>query len=82
MRYKVSSQAGADLFTFALDGNVLLTDSGDSGWVYFKVPVTAGEHTLEWRYAKDASISEGYDAAWIDDFVIMGNTIFQSGFEQ
>ena len=29
--------------------------------------MTAGTHTLEWRYAKDASLSSGLDAAFLDD---------------
>jgi len=32
-------------------------------------PVPAGQHTLEWSYNKDVSVSNGSDAAWIDDIV-------------
>jgi hypothetical protein len=66
-RYKVDSQENYDLFTFSVDSSVVLTDSGDSGWQLFSMPILPGAHTLEWRYAKDGSISAGDDAAWIDD---------------
>src|SRR5262249_41280203 len=33
----------------------------------YAFPVTSGQHTLEWRYAKDPSGSAGLDAAFIDD---------------
>ncbi len=65
--YKVDSQENFDLLTFSIDSNVLLTASGDSGWQFFEAPLTTGAHTLEWRYTKDGSITEGEDAAWIDD---------------
>jgi surface protein len=69
-RYKVDSQDGADLFTFSIDAVTQLTSSGDTGWQLFSIPITAGAHTLEWHYTKDGTISEGDDAAWIDDFFV------------
>ncbi len=65
--YKVDSQQDFDPLTFSIDSNVLLTASGDSGWQLFQTTITGGAHTLEWRYTKDGSVSEGADAAWIDD---------------
>jgi uncharacterized repeat protein (TIGR01451 family) len=69
-RYKVDSQDGADLFTFSIDAVTQLASSGDTGWLLFSMPITAGAHTLEWRYTKDGNVSEGDDAAWIDDFFV------------
>ena len=32
-------------------------------------PVSAGNHSFEWRYIKDHAVTSGSDAAWID-FVV------------
>ena len=69
-QYKVDSEAGSDVLRFLIDGTEQLVDSGDTGWVEARFPIDAGEHTLEWRYEKDASGSGGLDAAWIDDIVV------------
>ena len=65
--YKVDSEAGMDLFTFAIDGNVLLTQSGDTGWVQYSTSISAGNHTMTWEYSKNGSISIGDDAVRVDD---------------
>jgi len=69
-QYRVDSEAGSDVFRFSLDGNELLTESGDSGWQEARFPITAGERTLSWRYQKDGAGSSGLDGAWIDDIVV------------
>jgi len=69
-QYKVDSEASGDVLRFLLDGTEQLVDSGDTGWVEARFPIDAGEHTLQWRYEKDASGSAGLDAAWIDDIVV------------
>ena len=67
--YNVSSEAGYDFLKFYLDGVQLAQWSGaQSG--NFSTPVSLGQHTLKWTYAKDGSVSSGNDAAWIDDVVI------------
>lgn len=65
--YFVSSEAGYDFFSFYVDGVLLQRWSGEFGWATYSFPLTATNHTLEWRYSKDASISSGLDAAFIDD---------------
>ena len=65
-RYKVDSEVN-DLLTVKLDAATILTDSGDSGWVLFSTPISAGQHTVEFTYSKDGSVTAGADAAWIDD---------------
>ena len=69
-QYKVDSEAGGDVLRFLIEGSEQLVDSGDTGWVEARFPIDAGEHTLEWRYEKDAAGSTGLDAAWIDDIVV------------
>ncbi len=39
-------------------------------WGEVSYPITAGEHTLKWVYAKDNSDSDGSGCAWIDDVVV------------
>ncbi len=67
--YRVSSEPNWDFLSFHVDGIQLQKWSGDEdvGWVNFVFPLTAGSHTLEWRYTKDASLSAGLDAAFIDN---------------
>ncbi|MEM7081431.1 MAG: thrombospondin type 3 repeat-containing protein [Pseudomonadota bacterium] len=72
-QYKVDSQENFDLFTFLIDGVVVLTASGDTGWQTFETPIASGSRTLQWRYAKDGSISEGADGAWFDDLALDGD---------
>lgn len=75
---KVSSEDGFDFLEFYIDGiaqdlDTASTDtgiSGDSGWVSYSFPVTAGVHMLRWSYEKDFSVSSLDDEAWIDKVVI------------
>ena len=40
--------------------------SGENDWSLQTYTVTPGTHTFKWRYAKDSSVSNGSDCAWID----------------
>lgn len=66
---KTSSQTDADVFGFDIDNNSLLNLSGEKDWTRYSYYLSAGIHTLTWKYSKDASISSGYDAAWVDFIV-------------
>ena len=70
---KVSSEPGFDLLRFYVDGVPQpLTWSGTAvaGWTLSPTyPLAAGVHTLSWVYSKDASVSVGLDAAYIDGLV-------------
>jgi hypothetical protein len=68
--YRVSSELNFDFLKFLIDGNLVQQWSGEAGWATFTFPVPAGIHTLEWRYAKDPSGSEGFDAAFIDNVLL------------
>ena len=48
--YRVNSYPGEGMFEFLIDGTVIHSDSGDSGWRFFSILMTAGNHTLQWRY--------------------------------
>ena len=72
-RVKVSSEPSFDQLTFYVDGVPQpLTWSGTAvaGWTASPTyPLTAGVHALRWVYSKDASVSVGMDAAYIDGLV-------------
>ena len=66
---KVSSESGFDRLKFYIDGDEKDDWSGEEDWAEVSFAVTAGTRTFEWVYSKDGSISEGDDAAWVDDIV-------------
>ena len=63
----MSSEANFDFAKFYLDGNLLAQTSGEVDWQNYPFALTAGTHTLEWRYTKDATGSTGLDASFIDN---------------
>ena len=67
---KVSSEFDYDFLYFYVDGVVRGSWSGEQDWEQFTYPVMAGSHTFTWTYEKDDVVSEGVDAAWIDDVAL------------
>lgn len=65
--YRVSSEEGFDSFDVWADTNLVLTDSGETGWVQSPVIDVSGVSVIEFSYFKDSSVTEGDDAVWIDD---------------
>ena len=65
--YKVDSESSYDFLIFSVDGAQVESWSGDTGWSNYSFPLSAGTHTLQWSYSKDQSVSNGQDAAWIDN---------------
>lgn len=68
--YRVSSEENYDKFRFYIDGIEKFVVSGEVEWSLATYPVTAGTHTLTFRYTKDYSVSNGSDRAWIDNLVL------------
>ena len=64
---KVSSEPTYDFLSFSVDGQEVQRWSGSVGWTQFSHTLSPGSHVLEWAYVKDGSVSEGSDAAWIDN---------------
>ncbi len=62
----VSSESNFDKLSFWVDGVKREEISGESGWQTVTVYLSQGFHTLEWRYAKDGSVSSGSDCGWVD----------------
>ena len=65
--YRVSSEPLGDFFTFLIDGVVQTNLSGETGWRRHTFALAAGQHRLEWRYAKDGSFSGNLDAVFLDN---------------
>ena len=65
--WKVSSEANYDYLRFLLDGARLDSISGEVGWQFRTVNVGFGSHLAHWRYSKDAAVSMGQDAGWVDE---------------
>ena len=64
--WKVSSQAYADYLKFRIDNSQQDAISGEVDWQTCTYNLAPGRHALEWSYAKDAELSAGADAAWLD----------------
>lgn len=71
---KVSSEIFHDALGFYIDGVKVGQWSGNLNWKRVAYPVTAGQHTFKWEYLKDASGSNGLDAAWVDFIVFPPET--------
>ena len=68
---KVSSESDWDKAYFAIDGNDKINGiSGNGNWIDYSYPLTAGTHTLSWRYTKDGSNAGNDDCFYVDDIVI------------
>ena len=67
--WKVSSEEGFDWLQCYQDGssNLLASISGEAGWEQKTFAIPAGPHTLKWLYIKDSSVTDGQDAAWVDE---------------
>ena len=63
---KTSSEQTFDRLHFYIDGSEQGMWSGETAWTNVLFPITEGEHTLEWRYTKDNSVSSGDDCAYVD----------------
>jgi hypothetical protein len=66
---RVSSESGWDFLRFYINGNLQGSWSGEQAWAQQSYSVAAGTNTFTWTYQKDGSVSQGADAAWIDELV-------------
>ena len=64
---RVSSEPAWDTLRLFVDGSFVDEWSGDVPWQTYTFGLTAGTHTLEWRYSKDSGDSSGFDGALIDN---------------
>ncbi len=68
--YRVSSEAGYDFLKFYIDNHLKLQLSGDVDWTDRSFSIPAGPHRLRWVYSKDQSMSDGLDAAFVDNIKV------------
>jgi hypothetical protein len=78
---RVSSESGFDFFRVLVDGAEVGSWSGNVAWTNGSFPLTAGAHTITFRYTKDGSLTGGSDRAWIDNVVVTGGAAVSDGFE-
>jgi hypothetical protein len=68
--WKVSSESNNDFLKFSIDGVAQGSGiSGEQAWAQVTASIAAGSHTVAWTYSKDASLSLGSDAGWLDTVV-------------
>lgn len=67
---KVSSESGYDWGRFLIDGTQMMQTSGNQDWTAYSYELTAGTHTLKWRYYKDSSAASNDDLFYVDDIVV------------
>jgi hypothetical protein len=61
-------QAKYDWLNLLVDGEIVASLSGESGWVRESLRIAGdGNHLVRWEYAKDKSDSDGEDRAWLDE---------------
>jgi hypothetical protein len=65
--YKVDSEADFDFFRVLVGDDEVLTVSGDVDWQLSDEFDVTSATEVTFRYEKDAAVSEGADAAFIDD---------------
>jgi Zn-dependent metalloprotease len=70
--WRVSSEAGWDWLEFYVDGVLSDRITGETGWLQKVTALTAGTHTLRWRYVKDGVDIDpvGGDCGWVDTFIV------------
>ena len=75
-RYKVSCQnaENTDFFALFVDDLPVKIWYGEVDWDTYTVAIPEGTHVLEWVYNKDTSVSEGEDAAYLDDVEVIPYT--------
>ena len=68
---KASSEGSYDYGRFLIDGVQKHQTSGTSNsWTERTYDLTAGSHTLVWRYYKDVSGNSGNDCYYVDDITV------------
>ncbi|MDD3052629.1 MAG: carboxypeptidase regulatory-like domain-containing protein, partial [Candidatus Cloacimonetes bacterium] len=67
--WRVNSEMDYDFMKFSIDGQLFTQISGVTDWQEVILYIPAGNHSFEWSYIKDVSVSNGDDCGWIDDIL-------------
>ena len=68
--YRVDSEDDFDFLQVLIDDDLVLSATGSVDWIESALLDVSSASTVTFRYFKDGSVSEGDDAAWIDDLTI------------
>lgn len=64
--WRVSSQGNCDYLGFYIDGILQQQISGTVNWTQKIYSIPAGQHSITWKYSKDASGYAGSDCGYVD----------------
>ena len=65
--WKVSSEEDCDILSVSVDDGEEASISGEQGWTAVSLVISGtGDHRVRWQYAKDGSVDDGSDCAWLD----------------
>ena len=74
-KWKVSSQTnngtGGDELIFYTNNTALARISGEAGWEQRSFSILPGSQIVKWTYAKNATLTNGQDRGWVDQFVFI-----------
>jgi hypothetical protein len=65
-----STESCCDHLELWVDGSMVQQWSGSNGWASESIPLTAGSHSIIFRYDKDGSVSTGDDNVYLDNVSI------------
>lgn len=71
-QHEEATESSFDYLRFVVDNVEQQSWSGTNAAAMASYPVAAGNHTFEWRYTKDGSVSTAQDRVWIDNLVLTG----------
>ena len=63
---RISSENGYDYGYFYIDGQQMANYTSAGSWCEQTFPITAGDHTFQWRYTKDGSVDSNDDCFYVD----------------
>ena len=69
--WKVDSEENYDFLNFEVDEELHQKISGFTGWQRVEKILYGSTHTISWSYEKDATISSGADAGWLDTIEVL-----------
>jgi alpha-tubulin suppressor-like RCC1 family protein len=71
--WKVSSEQSFDVLSFAINGQIPATISGQVDWQHNHFEIPPGTNLLTWTYGNSQSSRAGPDAGWLDQVVYRTN---------
>jgi hypothetical protein len=63
---KISCENNWDYGYFLIDNQQMGSYTGAGNWAERTFPITAGDHTFQWRYTKDGSVNSNDDCFYVD----------------